>query len=255
MRFPRSTSSFNLSRPIAILIIAACSLRGAAQAPAAFEVASIHRNVSGRDATHIDMTRGRLTVTNASLQTLIRNAYNIQNYQFAGEPGWLETDRYDIAATTGIDVENSEEQYRALVRNLLSERFRLKVHWETRQTNVYALIVAKGGSTLKEETDPSKVPGLNTNISAHEGRMTATNAPMAYLASVLGNKLGRTVLDKTGLPGKYDWTLVWDPDPTADSAVPSIFTAVQEQLGLKLDPQKGPTEFLVIDRVEQPSEN
>jgi uncharacterized protein (TIGR03435 family) len=130
----------------------------------------------------------------------------------------------------------------------------LKVHWETRQGDVYALIVAKNGPKLKVG-DPSKETGLNTNIAGHEGRMVGINAPVFYLSTVLSNKLSHPVIDKTGLQGKYDWTLVWDPDPGSESTEPSIFTAVQEQLGLKLDAQKGPVETLVIDSVERPSEN
>ena len=225
----------------------------AAQSQPAFEVASIHRNVHGGDA-RVDVTPGRVTMNNATLRTLIRNGYDIQNFQFAGGPSWLDSDAFDISATIADHAEVSEAQYRALVRAILADRFQLKVHWETRQGDVYALVVAKGGSKLKV-ADPSREPGLNTNISAHEGRMIATNAPVFYLSSVLGNKLSHPVIDKTGLQGKYDWTLVWDPEPGADSTEPSIFTAVQEQLGLKLDAQKGPVQMLVIDSVERPSEN
>jgi uncharacterized protein (TIGR03435 family) len=244
-----------MARTLAIIAIAACALTSVAQPPAVFEVVSIHRNPSGADNTRIDMTHGRLAITNASLKTLIRNAYDIQSYQLAGGPGWLDSDGYDIAASTGTGEETSQDQYRALIRTLLTDRFRLKVHWQTRQANIYALVVAKNGPTLREGPDPSKAPGLNTNRTAHEGRMVGTNAPSSYLASALTNQLSRTVLDKTGLQGKYDWTLVWDPDPTVDSANPSLFTAVQEQLGLRLDTQKGPTEVLVIDSVERPSAN
>jgi uncharacterized protein (TIGR03435 family) len=237
------------------IAVAACAVASAAQPPVAFEAVSIHRNLSGSTNTHINITGGRVTMTNASLKTLIRNAYDIQSFQFGGGPSWLDSDFYDIAATTGDRADISNGQYRALLRGLLTDRFQLKVHWETRQSDVYALVIAKGGPKLTESPDPSKAPGLNTNKQSHQGRMTATNAPMLYLSSNLGNQLSRTVIDKTGLQGKYDWTLVWDPDPSADSTSPSLFTAVQEQLGLKLDPQKGPVETLVIDSVEHPSEN
>jgi len=226
----------------------------AAQSQPAFEVASIRRNVHGGDA-RVDITPGRVTMNNATLRTLIRNGYDIQNFQFAGGPGWLDSDAYDISANIADGAEVSEDQYRALVRAMLADRFQLKVHWETRQGDVYALVVAKSGSKLKVSTDPAKEPALNTNISAHEGRMIGINAPVFYLSSVLGNKLSHPVIDKTGLQGKYDWTLVWDPDPGVDSTEPSIFTAVQEQLGLKLDSQKGPVKMLVIDSVARPSEN
>jgi uncharacterized protein (TIGR03435 family) len=163
-------------------------------------------------------------------------------------------DAYDISAITVDHADISEKQYRALVRTLLAERFQLKVHWETRQGDVYALVVAKNGSKLKVG-DAAKETGLSTNIAGHLGRMVGTNAPVFYLSTVLGNKLSHPVIDKTGLQGKYDWTLMWDPDPGPDSTEPSIFTAVQEQLGLKLDAQKGPVQMLVIDSVVRPSEN
>lgn len=238
-----------------VAIAVACgALASSAQPPAAFEAVSIHRNVHGGDAS-TNVTRGRLTMTNASLRTLIRSAYDIQNFQFAGGPAWLDSDTYDIAATTGDGADISHDRYRALLQALLADRFQLKVHWETRQSDVYALIVAKNGPKLTADTDPQKESGLNTNRTAHEGRMAATNVPMSYLSNRLSNQLSHPVIDKTGLEGKYDWTLVWDPDPTADSTNPSLFTAVQEQLGLKLEPQKGPVETLVINSVERPSEN
>jgi uncharacterized protein (TIGR03435 family) len=241
--------------PFAALLLlgAAPAVSSAGQSQPAFDVVSIHRNVRGGDA-RVDIVQGRVTMNNATLRTLIRNGYDIQNFQFAGGPSWLDSDAYDISAITADHAEVSEKQYRALVRTLLADRFHLKVHWETRQGDVYALVVAKNGPKLKVG-DSSKETGLNTNIAGHLGRMVGINAPVFYLSTVLGNKLSHPVIDKTGLQGKYDWTLVWDPDPGSDSTEPSIFTAVQEQLGLKLDAQKGPVEMLVIDSVERPSEN
>ena len=239
----------------AVAVLApAMPLAGTAQSQPAFDVVSIHRNIRGGDAT-TDITPGRLTMHNASLRTLIRTGYDIQNFQFAGGPSWLDSDTYDISAVTSDHADLSRDQYRALVRTMLADRFHLKTHWETRQGDVYALVVAKGGPRLKPATDPAKEPALNTNISAHLGRIVAVNVPVLYLSTVLSNKLNHPVIDKTGLPDKYDWTLVWDPDPNPESTEPSIFTAVQEQLGLKLDAQKGPVQMLVIDSVARPSEN
>ena len=239
---------------LAAVAIAFCAVTSAAQPPIAFEAVSIHRNINSGNA-NTDISRGRLTMTNASLRGLIRSAYDIQSFQLAGGPAWLDSDTYDIAATTGDGADIAHDQYRALLRGMLTDRFRLKVHWETRQSDVYALVIAMSGSRLKESPDLAKESGLNTNKTAHEGRMVATNAPMLYLTNRLSNQLSHPVIDKTGLQGKYDWTLVWDPDPGPDSTAPSLFTAVQEQLGLKLEPQKGPVETLVIDSVERPSEN
>jgi len=245
-----------LSFGVLALVAALSTLAGAAQSEPAqpgFDVVSIHRNVHGGDA-RVDISHGRVTMNNATLRTLIRNGYDIQNFQFAGGPSWLDSDAYDISAITADHADVSEKQYRELVRTLLEKRFQLKVHWETRQGDVYALVVAKSGSKLKAG-NATKETGLNTNIAGHLGQMVGINAPVFYLSSVLSNKLSHPVLDKTGLQGKYDWTLVWDPDPGTESTEPSIFTAVQEQLGLKLDAQKGPVQTLVLDSVERPSEN
>ncbi|SFS15962.1 soil-associated protein, TIGR03435 family [Granulicella pectinivorans] len=238
----------------AILALASPSSVLMAQSLPTFDAVAIHRNQNGGDA-RIDMTRGRLTMTNASLRTLIRTAYDLQNYQFVGGPSWLDSDTYDISAVTGDQTEVSQDGFRKRVMSLLADRFRLKAHWETRQGDVYALVVAKKGPALQAAAGSSKAPGLNTDKSSHLGRMTGTNVPVSYLSTVLGIQLKHPVLDKTGLAGTYDWTLVWDPDPDADSTEPSLFQAVQEQLGLKLDPQKGPVQMLVIDSVTHPSEN
>jgi len=227
---------------------------GAAQSQHAFDVVSIHRNLNGGD-TRTDFMRGRLTMNNASLRTLIRTAYDLQNYQFVGGPSWLDSDTYDVSAVTADRAEVSQDEYRALVRRMLADRFQLKVHWETRQGDVYTLAVAKKGSKLKVAANSSTEPGLNTNKSPHLGRMVGTNVPVSYLSTVLGIQLRHPVIDKTGLVGKYDWTLVWDPDPDPDSTEPSLFTAVREQLGLKLDSQKGPVQILAIDTAAHPLEN
>ncbi len=240
---------------IAVVATSALAADPPAQSPTTFEVASIRRNPSGGQNTQINSSNGKFTVTNGSLKTLIRNAYDIQSFQFAGGPSWLDTEMFDIVATTGSPDKIPPDQLKILIRNLLADRFQLKLHWETRQTNVYALVVARNGPKLTEDSDAAKASGINTSKGSHQGRMIGTKEPLSILASNVGNQLGRIVLDKTGLEGKYDWTLIWDPDPAPDSTNPSIFTALQEQLGLTLDPQKGPMETLVIDSVEQPSEN
>ncbi|MEK6396799.1 MAG: TIGR03435 family protein [Terriglobus sp.] len=244
----------NLRLLSSVLLLSIFTIVCDAQSQPAFEVVSVHRNVAGGDSS-TDMNGGRLIMKNASLRTLIRTGYDIQNFQFADGPSWLDSDSYDITAITPDHVALSQDQYRALVRSMLADRFALAVHWETRQGDVYSLVVVKNGPKLKRTNTPAAEPGLNTNVSLHLGRMVGVNVPVMYLSNVLSNKLGRPVLDRTALDGAYDWTLVWDPDPNADSTEPSVFTAVQEQLGLKLDPQKGPVRTLVIDSVKRPSEN
>ena len=249
-------TSSNVRRLAAVAGIAGFALSYAArgQSPIAFEAASIRRDLSGGQNTRIDISGGRFTVTNASLKTLIRNAYDILSFQLAGGPGWLDTDMYDIAATTGSREKISPDQLKLLLKNLLSDRFLLKVRWETRETAIYALVLAKDGPKFKESPGAQE-PGINTRKGQGEAHMKGTREPISILATNLGNQLGRIVQDKTGLQATYDWTLEWDPDQTPDSTRPSLFTALQEQLGLRLEAQRGPVEILVIDSAEKPSDN
>lgn len=142
-----------------VLFVAAPSflpMVACAQAPTKFEVASIRPDASGSTNTHIGMNNGRLSIQNASLKTLIRNAYGIQAFQFAEGPKRLDTNMYDIEATAGMVDETTNEQFKVLLKNLLADHFGLKVHWETREGRVYALIVAKGGAKIKVRTETQK---------------------------------------------------------------------------------------------------
>jgi uncharacterized protein (TIGR03435 family) len=246
-------SNFKRLAAITGMVGLALSNGARAQSPV-FEVASIRRNLNGGMNTQINISGGRLAVTNGSLKTLIRNAYDILGFQLAGEPRWMDTDMYDIVATTGSSEKIPPDQFKLLLQNLLADRFALKVHWETRETSIYALMLDKNGPKFKESSGTQE-PGINTSKGSGRGRMQGTGEPISILTSNLGNQLGAIVLDKTGLPGVYDWTLEWGLDPTADSTEPSIFTALREQLGLRLNSQKGPMETLVIDSVKKPSEN
>ena len=249
-------TSSNFTRLAAITGMAALALsHGArAQSPPVFEVASIRRNLNGGGNTQINLSGGRFTVTNGSLKTLIRNAYDILGFQLSAEPRWLDTDMYDIVATTGSSQKILPDQLKPLLQELLADRFGLKVHWETRETSIYVLMLDKNGPKFKESSGTQE-PGINTSKGSGRGRMRGTREPISILASNLGNQLGAIVLDKTGLQSAYDWTLEWSLDPTVDSTEPSLFTALREQLGLRLNSQKGPMEMLVIDSVQKPSEN
>jgi uncharacterized protein (TIGR03435 family) len=243
-------SNFILIAAIAALVLPCYA---SAQTPA-FEVASIHPNVSGSPNTNLDMEGGRFTMVNGSLKTLIRNAYDILGFQLAGEPNWLDAERYDIVATTTTVTTYGSEQFRFLLGSLIADRFAVRVHWETRESSVFVLTVDKGGPRIRA-ADGDQRPSIMTNKGSGKGRMKGTRKPIAILASNLGNQLGRFVIDKTDLAGDYDWLLEWSLDPTADSTEPSLFTAVREQLGLRLTAQKGPMPVLVIDNVSKPSEN
>jgi uncharacterized protein (TIGR03435 family) len=231
-----------------------CALDLWAQRPNTFEVASIRRNLSGDPNTNFGITGGKFTMINGSLKTLIRNAYDIQAFQLAGEPSWIDSERYDITAATGSSETIGEEQFALLLRSLIADRFGLQVHWETREGSVYALTIDKGGPKFNKSVNEGK-PNINTRKGSGKGQMIGTRESISILAGNLGNQLGRIVLDKTELTGAYDWMLEWSLDPAIESTEPSLFTAVREQLGLKLTAQKGPIPMLVIDSAQRPSGN
>jgi uncharacterized protein (TIGR03435 family) len=240
----------NIDKPAAAILVLCWFAIGQS-----FEVASIHRNLSQSQNTGINiLPGGRISVTNATLKTLIRNAYGILSFQLAGETGWIDSEYYDIEAKTGAGEGLAEEQLKPYLQSLLADRFHLKVHWETREENVYALVLDKSGPRMKENLE-GKDPSMNTQKNSGRVLMKGVGVPMTVLAANLGNQLSRIVVNKTGLAGAWDFQGAWEIDPAPDSAAPSIFTGVREQLGLRLVPQKGPVSTLVIDQAERPSGN
>jgi uncharacterized protein (TIGR03435 family) len=242
-----------LVRTIAgILIITTCGLPCASgQSAREFEVASVKLNHSGDLSSGEHTGRGRLTVTNDTLKQLIRFAFDVWDFQIEGGPRWLDADRFDIVATTGSSDVITNQQLRRLLQALLADRFQLKAHRETKEMTVYSLVVTKNGPKLTEHTGDG---GGDSSTNASTGNIRATRATMATLANSLSGVMGRPVIDNTRLRGTFDYKLVWAPEQ-ADSTAPSIFTAVQEQLGLRLESAKGPIEMLLIDGAEKPSEN
>lgn len=225
------------------------------QSPASFEVASVRPNRGGSLNTQINlMDGGRLSITNASLKTLIRNAYGLQAFQFGGGPGWLDTDMYDIEAKTGRPEKITDAQLPALLQSLLADRFHLKVHWESREATVYALLIDKGGLKMKASSS-DEVPLGDTGRGVNRMHIKGVALPISFLTQNLANRLGRMVTDQTGLTGKYDFAIEWDPQSDAESAGPSLFTVLKEQLGLRLETQKGHVDVLVVDSAEKASDN
>lgn len=222
--------------------------------PQAFEVATIKpsKNTGGMNNLHDPV---QATWTNMPLAIVIQNAYRLQPDQLIGGPGWIRFDRWDIIAKT--DLPATWEQQNKMLQPLLQDRFKLKVHWETRQLPQYRLVVAKGGSKLHSNGRPA-----GTRIG--RGLIDAHGITAAELAAWLRSELGRPVVDSTGLTGKYDFKIQRVPDesqpnsegetPPPDSTGPSIFAAIRE-LGLKLEAIKGPMEVLVVDYAEKPSGN
>jgi uncharacterized protein (TIGR03435 family) len=195
-------------------------------------------------------------------------AYHVYDFQIAKGPSWVESERFDIVAKAAGEPGHDEIQ--RMVQALLADRFKLTIRRETRELLVYALVVAKSGPKLHEA---AKDYGLDGRLSIGPGgqpgavKIIGQGVPLAAFASMLPTILGRPTLDMTGLVGKFDFTLEFAPDqmmrpqnagpdsPLPDLSGTTIFAALQEQLGLKLEARKGPVEVLVIDRVERPAAN
>jgi len=237
-----------------IVLLLSAGVRG--QSQQRFEVAVIRPTVADTSAgTSFNVFEGgRLRITNEPVKLLIRVAFQIQDAQIAGGPSWLDTDRYDIEAKTGRPEKPTPDQMSPLMQSLLAERFNLKFHPETRELSVFALVVAKGGPKLKAKAE-GEGTAMNTKSGLGTSRLIGTGVSMELLAGYVGNRLGRIVLDKTGLSDRYDFTLDWAPDQAPDSSAPSLVTALREQLGLRVESQKSPVDVLVIDRIDKPSEN
>jgi uncharacterized protein (TIGR03435 family) len=243
-----------------------------------FEVASVKRNKSGDQSGRTLLEPGgRLRAVNVTLRQLLVRAYQVQDFQIVGGPGWVNSDRFDIDAKAAGEA--TSEAMNAMLRSLLADRFRLAVHRETRDLPVYALVMARSDKRLGPKLTPSKVDcdavaeeaisrgGAPPPVKAGEsppcsigfsglGQMSARSKTMADVVRVFSQLTQHVVIDGTGLKGGFDFDLNWTPDEApADAGGPSIFTSVQEQLGLKLESRKAPLEALVVDRIEGPSKN
>ncbi|QMV18483.1 TIGR03435 family protein [Granulicella sp. 5B5] len=249
---------------------------GVAQQPApslpVYDTVVIKQSDSLVRGNHTDVDDTTFQATNVSLKHLLVNAYGIREGLMFGLPGWASSSRFDITAkVTDPDLKTlrslTREQRQAMLAAVLVDRFHLKTHTEIKTLPVYEMIVAKGGPKLKVSAVPSDPanpdrPGLG-NMNVHNTTIIATGVTLSELAGNLAFPLDRTVIDKTGLTGRYDFQLQWTPDNAANGAAdsgaadlpPDLFTAMQEQLGLRLQAAKGPVETLVVDHVEQPTQN
>ena len=250
-----------------------------AQAPAprpvfdAFEVATIKPTDLGLEGARFMKMQSvhQFVARNYPVKILIAAAYGVSPQAISGGPAWMESDRYDILAKAPGEIRPNLDEQNAMLRKLLTDRFALTFHLEKKDMSFYALTVAKNGPTnLKQssttDAPPEGLPPLIFVLSPQGVSLPARNATMAELAAVMQRAaLPRPVLDKTGLTGRYDFTLEWTPDETqfggqgpkgmVESAKPDLFAALQQQLGLKLEARKGPVDVLVVDKVERPSEN
>jgi uncharacterized protein (TIGR03435 family) len=253
--------------------------------PRRFDVAAVKPDNSGANVLGIRVVPGGgLRAVNATLRSLIREAYQVRDFQLSGGPAWLDSARYDIEAKGQVEPGSQEQtglQIMNMLQALLADRFQLRIHRETREMPIYALLVAKNGPKLEPSRGvcfdptagvppPPTLPGQSPSrpcggFNNSSNQMLGATVGMSHFAANLSKFIGRTVVDRTGLKGTYDIALQWKPyegqafleptEPPANDSQPSIFTAVQEQLGLRLESQRGPVEVLVIDRAEKPSEN
>jgi uncharacterized protein (TIGR03435 family) len=242
-----------------LLTLLATQLAGAQTSAPAFEVATIKPTGSSSDGhTHINYPPGdRFSASNITVLNLMQWAYGMPERQILDGPSWLGSTRFDIRATAdtgqikGLTGEQDRDLKRRMVQALLADRFGLKLHQETRTLPAYDLILSKSGLKLQPAKSGGKSFGVGRTHFNGEG-MTITS-----IAEELSKITGRVVVDKTNLADRYDFKLEWSADdaPAADNSAPSLFTAIQEQLGVKLEPAKEPIPVLVIDHVAQPTAN
>jgi uncharacterized protein (TIGR03435 family) len=252
----------------ALFIVLFCARYGRAQATRPeFEAASIKLHQGAVTKVDLAISGPRVTVDSYDVGSLITDAYSLRDYQLLGGAEWTRSEPYDIVAKAEGDGTPTMDQVRLMLQTLLESRFNLKAHRETREMQVYALVTGKSGPKLKE-VESADDPLLNFGNEGRGAQFTFSNAPVEFLIRQLPRMPGvdRPVLDKTGLSRHYDFKLYISDFqlslnaehrgiPAADAEGPSIFTALQEQLGLKLESQKAPVEVLVVDHVDRPSGN
>lgn len=217
-----------------------------------FEAVTIKPNDLGGGHSNSRSSNGRLEAS-MTVKSLIEMAFQIKSFQVSGGPGWLDEHNYTIVATTGDATPLKTEVLAKYLQSLLTDRFHLAYHRETKELPVYDLLAAKNGPRLT----PAATTNEGTSSQGRNGafHMTGTDLTMAGFSSFLAGHLDRPVIDRTGIQGRYDVKLEWSAPEVADATLPSLFTALQEQLGLRLEAGKGPVEILVVDSVDPPTSN
>lgn len=274
-RRPRSPLSCLLKVCVAILVASSQPLIAQTAAPATqvqqetamaadatpdFEVASIRpsdpNDPRAADGWSFESEGHRLECRRATLLDIISVMYAVQPRQIVGGPEWLNKDRYDITGVPDVPGVPSPTQVREMYKKLLTERFHLVLHRDTRVMSIYAVTVAKGGPLLKP-AGPDEPVNAGNSGDRTQRTMRFTNMSMQEFARNMTMYEDRPVVDRTALPGRYDFTLKWTYAVSAEEqpdAPPSLFTAIKEQLGLQLNAVKGPAEVIVIDHLERPHE-
>ena len=244
-----------MHRLLAVIALSVCTscLAAAKAGTPEFEVASVKPSTGGTGGMWDEGERLRI---NMPLKAILTEAYGVNDNNIFGA-AWTDVERFEIIAkippdTAKLPGAERWKRIHAMMQTLLADRFKLQVHREMREMSVYALLPAKGGVKLLR-TGPASEYWVRT--AGGKGSLTAQKMPMDQFLSILGKALHREVLDESGIDGVFDIKLDWAPEGTADSDKPSIFTALQERAGLRLEARKTPREVLVVDRAERPSEN
>ena len=240
-----------------------------------FEVVSIRPESSGNGQVRVRLSwlpGGRFVANGFTARMLIGIAYGAKNFQISGGPSWTERDGYSVEAKGNVigkgpilslfltQQQKEEEENQLKLQALLAERFQLKFHKETRDEQVYSLVVAKDGPKLRAANLDGGAPETDRRpgLKMYPYQLTGTSVSLRYLAEELSRRLSRKVIDQTRLTGEFDFNLRWAPDAADGNSLPdgpSIFTAMQEQLGLKLESSKAPVDEIIIDHIEKPSGN
>jgi len=266
--FPARVSASRVAVSAALLLTLAAAASFAPQWIAfaqperpSFEVASVKPADSLDIRARLQVAPGRLDIAAVTVRNLIQQAYRMSDYRIYGGPPWLGSERYNISAKAGDGAGNlTLDQMRPMLQTLLTDRFHLMVHRETKELPMYRLVVSKEGAKFQRST------GVEQQARMGMGQITDQRSGMNTLASQLGQQLGRFVSNETGLQGDFDFHAEWTPapgenigggdaPPPAGADGPSLFTALRDQLGLELKSAKGPVEVLVVDHAEKPDAN
>jgi uncharacterized protein (TIGR03435 family) len=232
----------------------------AADADPSYEVATVKPSNPDDQDSGFHQSGRRFHIENLTVDNLLMVAYAIHPKQILDAPAWFATDHFDIVGVLDIEGEANLQQIKGIVKKVLADRFQLKLHRETRELSVYAITVTRDGPRLtKSKEDPNALGNTNNNVHAGQNTMTISNMSMADFMLVMQFFTDRPVVDQTGLAGKWDFKWTWAIDESRMSSdsdpAPGMFTAIQEQLGLKLVAKRAPADAYVVDHVERPSSN
>ncbi len=227
-----------------------------------FQIATIKPSRPEETRT-VQIQGNRFATSDTSVVDLLKYAYGLHEQEIVGGPKWLETQKFDLVGDPETETRPSSDDFKMMVQNLLTDRFHLAAHYEIRELSVFEIVPAKGGPKLNKSIRPPN--GIPT-VGYSPGQLGVANATIADFAAFLQRFVtDRPVFDGTGITGKYDLSLRWTPDELQteggrqggdnNNSLPGLFTAIQEQLGLKLQEEKRPAQALVVDHVDMPSEN